>query len=133
MLDEKYDINELGKFILDYKDGLYSGIVKSKIIGPINLMFPSEGKDISRYQIDIYQNIEKDWEKIKFEVTQNLEKGIQFEKGRIDAVLIPHENSHNYNYDVELVYLLKKNFFSRRHVCFSALLKKWELDEIIYL
>ncbi len=133
MVNEKCDINELGKFILDDKDGLYSGIVKSKVIGTINLMFPSEDKDISKYQIDSFHNIEKDWQIIKAKVTQKLEKGVQIEKSRIDAILIPQHNSHNYDYDVELVYSLKKNFFSRRYVCFSVLLKNSELAEIIYL
>jgi hypothetical protein len=133
MKAEKHVINELGKFIFNDKDGFYSGNVESEIMGTINLMYPSENKGISKYQINSFRNIEKEWKNIKSKVTQNLQKSILMENCRIDAILIPHEGSHNYNYDIELVYSLKKSFFSRRYICFSALLKKWELDEIIYL
>ena len=117
--------NEIGTFLFTDLDGekRYSGRINSKFKEGIELIFPVDKGEISIYQIEYFEKIERNFQTILSRL-RGMNSEIDFENYDVESVMIPDKGNKWYDVDAEIV-------FHKNEQIVSVILNGLNVDEII--
>ncbi|MGA9212259.1 hypothetical protein [Kaistella sp.] len=117
--------NSIGQFFYSEFDGTknFKGIINSTIDKNIEILFPINESEISKYQFDYFKKIETNWISIRQKL-KIFNSQIDFENYKVVHILIPDKKHEHYDMGAEIVFQNKENFI-------SVILNDINIDEII--